>query len=141
MDKKPMRLIIPVTLAAGLLATIAAEAGSPSLADREAELAKTADAQRGQMLYESRCIACHSLDSDRVGPQHRGVYGRRAGSVDGYAYSKAVKGSDVVWNVETLDAWLTNPQALIPGQKMNFRVATPADRLDIIAYLKQESGG
>jgi cytochrome c len=135
-----MRVIHSLALAAGLL-TAAAEAGSPPPADREADLAKTADVQRGQMLYESRCIACHSLDSDRVGPHHRGVYGRRAGSVDGYAYSKAVKGSDIVWNVATLDAWLTNPQALIPGQKMNFRVAAPDDRLDIIAYLKQESGG
>jgi len=136
-----MKAILTVTLAASLLNAAAVEAGSPSLADREAELAKTADIQRGQTLYESRCIACHSLDSDRVGPHHRGVYGRRAGSVDGYAYSTAVKRSDVVWDVETLDAWLTNPQALIPGQKMNFRVAVPADRLDIIAYLKQESGG
>jgi len=135
-----MKVILLATLAVTLL-TAAAAAGSPTLADREAELANTANAERGQMLYESRCFACHSLDADRVGPHHRGVYGRPAGSVEGYAYSTALKRSDIVWNVETLDAWLTNPQALIPGQKMNFRVASPADRLDIIAYLKQESGG
>jgi len=99
----------------------------------------TADASHGQELYESRCGGCHSLDANRVGPAHRGVYGRKAGSAPGFAYSAAVKGSAVIWQEETLDAWLTNPQALIPGQRMNFRVAKAEDRADIIAYLRQQS--
>ena len=99
-----------------------------------------ADATHGQELYESRCGGCHSLDANRVGPAHRGVFGRTAGTAPGYNYSTAVKNSDVVWDDKTLDAWLTNPQALIPGQRMNFRVATPEDRADIIAYLRQQSG-
>jgi len=94
------------------------------------------DATRGQQIYESRCIACHSPDANRVGPMHRGVFGRKAGSVAGYAYSKALKGTDFVWNEETLDKWLTNPQAFVPGQNMNFKVANPQDRADVIAYLK-----
>ncbi len=94
------------------------------------------DAAHGQQIYESRCIACHSPDANRVGPMHRGVFGRKAGSVANYNYSNAVKSSDVVWNDQTLDQWLTNPQAFIPGQKMNFKVANPQDRADIIAYLK-----
>jgi len=94
------------------------------------------DAMRGQQIYESRCIACHSPDANRVGPMHRGVFGRKAGSVANYNYSKAGKSSDVVWNEQTLDQWLTNPQAFIPGQKMNFKVANPQDRADVIAYLK-----
>ncbi len=98
------------------------------------------DPARGQTLYESRCIACHSLDANRTGPMHRGVYGRKAGSVAGFAYSPAVRGSAIVWEAATLDRWLTDPQALIPGQRMNFRVALSQDRADIIAYLKQESG-
>ena len=53
-----------------------------------------------------------------------------------FNYSKAVKSSGVVWSEETLDKWLTNPQAFIPGQRMNFKVADPADRADLIAYLK-----
>ena len=57
-----------------------------------------------------------------------------------FNYSTAVKNSTVVWEEKTLDAWLTNPQALIPGQRMNFRVALPEDRADIIAYLRQQSG-
>ena len=53
-----------------------------------------------------------------------------------FNYSKAVKSSGVVWTEETIDKWLTNPQAFIPGQRMNFKVADPADRADLIAYLK-----
>ncbi|MBX9944109.1 MAG: c-type cytochrome [Reyranella sp.] len=101
--------------------------------------AAAADAARGQDLYESRCGGCHSLDANRVGPAHRGVFGRTAGTAPGFSYSPAVKNSSVVWNDRTLDAWLTNPQALIPGQRMNFRVATAEDRADIIAYLRQQS--
>ena len=99
-----------------------------------------ADAAHGQELYESRCGGCHSLDANRVGPAHRGVYGRKAGSAPNFGYSTAVKNSTVVWDERTLDAWLTNPQVLIPGQRMNFRVATVEDRADIIAYLRKESG-
>jgi cytochrome c len=99
-----------------------------------------ADAERGQQLYESRCFACHSLDANRVGPMHRGVYGRKAGSVAGFAYSPAVKNAAVVWNEATLERWLTNPQDVIPGQRMNFRVAVAQDRADIIEFLKRESG-
>jgi cytochrome c len=56
-----------------------------------------------------------------------------------FDYSPAVKASGVVWDEGTLEAWLANPQALIPGQKMNFRIALPEDRADIIAYLKSVS--
>jgi cytochrome c len=98
------------------------------------------DAERGRDLYESRCIGCHSLDANRIGPKHRGVYGRKAGAVEEFTYSSAVKNSGVVWDDDTLARWLVNPQALIPGQRMNFRVSLPQDRTDIIAYLKKESG-
>ena len=102
--------------------------------------AAAADAARGQELYESRCGGCHSLDANRVGPAHRGVYGRKAGSAANFGYSTAVRNATVVWEAKTLDAWLTNPQAVIPGQRMNFRVALSEDRADIIAYLRQQSG-
>jgi cytochrome c len=98
--------------------------------------ASAGDAVHGAELYDSRCIACHSPDANRVGPKHRGVVGRTAGSLPGFNYSKAVKSSGVVWDEATLDKWLSNPQAFIPGQRMNFKVADPADRADLIAYLK-----
>jgi cytochrome c len=94
------------------------------------------DAMRGQEIYDSRCVACHSPDANRVGPMHRGVFGRKAGSLPDYSYSKALKASDFIWNDETLDRWLTNPQAFVPGQKMNFKVTKPDDRADLIAHLK-----
>lgn len=90
----------------------------------------------GERLYKSRCFACHSLDRNRVGPRHRDVFGRRAGSVEGYGYSPALAQADFTWTEDALDRWLADPQALVPGQKMNFRVRDSADRARIIAYLK-----
>lgn len=98
--------------------------------------AQAADALHGQEIYESRCIACHSPDANRVGPMHRGVFGRKAGALPDYTYSRALKAADFVWGDATLDKWLTNPQSFVPGQKMNFKVAKAEDRADLIAYLK-----
>lgn len=96
------------------------------------------DVKRGQELYQSRCFACHSIDANRVGPAHRGVFGRKAGSVPGYDYSPALRQSTVVWNDKTLDQWLANPEKLIPGQKMGYSVPDAQDRADLIAYLKSQ---
>ena len=93
------------------------------------------DAANGQRLYESRCIGCHSVDSNRVGPAHRGVFGRRAGAVPDYDYSDALKKSELVWTAKNLDRWLSSPEALIPGQKMGYSVSETEDRADLIAYL------
>ena len=97
------------------------------------------DATRGADLYDAKCGACHSLDGNRVGPAHRGVYGRKAGSAPDYDYSPGVKASKIVWTEPTLDRWLTNPQETIPGARMGFRLDDPQDRADVIAYLKQQS--
>ena len=97
------------------------------------------DATNGKQLYSSRCIACHSIDENLAGPAHRGVYGRKAGSVTGFDYSPALKKSKVIWNEKTLDKWLTNPEKLIPGQKMGYSVSDSRDRKDLIAYLKSQT--
>lgn len=115
-----------------LLALAALAAASPALA--------AGDAERGADLYEQRCYACHSLDANRIGPKHRGVYGRKAGSVADFGYSAGVRASTVVWDEATLDRWLANPQAVIAGTRMAFRVGDAADRADLIAYLRRESG-
>jgi cytochrome c len=99
----------------------------------------SADAVRGQDLYESRCGACHSIDANRVGPAHKGVVGRKAGSVADYDYSPAVKASGIIWTEQTLDRWLSDPEKTVPGQKMNYSVPDEQDRLDVIAYLKKVS--
>lgn len=94
------------------------------------------DAAHGQVLYQG-CQACHSIDDNDLGPRHRGVVGRRAGSVEDYSYSAALKNSGLTWNELTLDRWLTNPSALVPGTKMFFKIDDPQARADIIAYLKE----
>jgi len=102
-------------------------------------IAQAADATRGKELYESRCGGCHSLDQDRIGPRHRGLIGRKAGAVAGFEYSPALRASRIVWSSQTLDAWLTNPERLIPGQRMNYSVPDAADRAALIAYLEAQS--
>ena len=92
------------------------------------------DATHGKTLYQI-CMGCHSLDEDDVGPRHRGVVGRVAGTVPGYAYSPALKNSHIVWDRDSLDRWLTNPQGLVPGAKMFFAMPSAQDRADVIAYL------
>lgn len=101
--------------------------------------ARAGDTNRGKQLYESRCVACHSIDNHRVGPAHRGVFGRRAGAAPGYEYSAAVSASRVTWTEPNLDRWLANPEQFIPGQKMGYAVDDPDDRADLIAYLKSQS--
>lgn len=98
------------------------------------------DAMRGQVLYKTMCMSCHSIDYNGVGPAHKGVFGRKAGSAADYNYSPAVKSSAIVWNGTTLDHWLSNPEKLIPGQKMGYMVPSAQDRADLIAYLQKETG-
>ncbi|MEO1240946.1 MAG: c-type cytochrome [Pseudomonadota bacterium] len=95
--------------------------------------------EAGKDLYQRRCGACHSIDADRIGPKHRDVFGREAGSQPDYNYSKALTQSDLVWNEQTLDQWLTNPEATIPGQKMGYRLSNAEERQAIIVYLRSQS--
>lgn len=98
-------------------------------------LAAQPDAARGAAAYAARCGGCHSVEADRVGPRHAGVFGRRAGSVAGFDYSPALKASTLIWDAKTLDRWLTDPETVIPGQRMGYSLADPTLRADIVAYL------
>jgi cytochrome c len=95
----------------------------------------TGDPSRGKALYQG-CAACHSVDENDLGPRHRGVVGRPAGSIADYNYSAALKSSGLTWDEATLDRWLTNPSALVPGTKMFFKIDDAQSRADVIAYLK-----
>ncbi|MBV8209952.1 MAG: c-type cytochrome [Burkholderiaceae bacterium] len=95
------------------------------------------DPAHGQTVYQA-CMGCHSLDEDDVGPKHRGVVGRVAGTVPGYAYSPALKKSGLVWTPANLDRWLTNPQGFVPGAKMFFSLSNAKDRADVISYLAEQ---
>ena len=96
------------------------------------------DSVRGAALYPQRCGGCHSLDTNRVGPAHRGVVGRRAGSAPAFVYSPALKASGLTFTEANLDRWLINPQASVPGTRMFFRLTAATERADIIAYLKSQ---
>jgi cytochrome c len=95
------------------------------------------DPIKGEQIYH-RCQGCHSIDRNRVGPMHKGLFGRTAGSVPGFAYSSAMKNAGIVWSEDTLDQFLQGPRKMVPGTKMTYGgVADPQDRADLIAYLKQ----
>lgn len=87
------------------------------------------------------CAACHSLEPGKhmTGPSLAGLYGRKAGTIAGFTrYSSALRDADVVWSEENLDAWLANPQALIPGNLMSFPgLKDKQIRDDLIAFLKE----
>ncbi len=103
-------------------------AGPPALA--------APDALRGETIY-ARSAACHALAFDRVGPRHCGLFGRRAGSVQAFAYSTAMKQSKIVWDEKALDRFLAAPMKAIPGTTMTYDgVHDPLERADLIAYLR-----
>jgi cytochrome c len=111
-------------------AALVAAAAAPTLAE-------AGDPVRGEQLYPSKCGGCHSLDENSTGPKHRGVFGRRAGTLPDYTYSLALEDRDFVWDEQTLDAWLIDPSAVVPGNLMGMAVRSAQDRADLIAYLKK----
>jgi cytochrome c len=102
------------------------------------------DPARGVQAFGA-CAACHSLKPGEhlTGPSLANVYGRKAGTVQGFQrYSDAVRKSGVTWNDQSLDAWLRNPAAFIPGNLMIFNgVPDGQARADLIAYLKAVGEG
>jgi cytochrome c len=118
-------------LIAALAAGVFALASHQALA--EADLAK------GEKIFK-KCKICHSLEEGKkkVGPSLAGLFGRTAGTVEGYKFSKAMKESGIVWDEDTLDTYLTKPKDMVPKTKMNFPgLKKEQDRIDIIAYLKE----
>ena len=101
-------------------------------------IANTADPVKGKKVFK-KCVACHSLQEgkNKIGPSLYNLLGRKAGSVEGYKYSKAMKNSDVVWDEESLDKFLTKPRKFIKKTKMSFRgIKKKSLRDDLISYLK-----
>ena len=101
-------------------------------------IANSADLVNGKKVFK-KCAACHSLQEgkNKIGPSLYNLLGRKAGSVEGYKYSKAMKNSGVVWDEESLDKFLTKPRKFIPKTKMSFRgIKKKSLRDDIISYLK-----
>ena len=129
-----MRTFISITALALLTVGIA----FPSLAG------ETGDPVRGKRDF-LKCVTCHSANpsTHKTGPSLAGVWGRKAGTVEGFSrYSDALRNSGVVWNDRTLDSWLQEPRKLIPGTTMTLApIRDPVERQNIIAYLKQLASG
>jgi cytochrome c len=99
------------------------------------------DAARGEARFQD-CAACHRLEADanNVGPSLHGIFTRKAGEIADFRYSPAIKRSGIVWTPETLDKFITDPQALVPGNRMPYAgMANANDRADLIAYLIKAS--
>ena len=99
-----------------------------------------AKATDGPPLFKQQCAACHTTNPSepvRQGPSLFRIVGRPAGKVDGFHYSAGFAKADFVWDDARLDAWLANPQAIIPGANMAYRQPKTETRAAIIAYLKE----
>ena len=95
----------------------------------------------GSDLFKQQCATCHSLnvaDPPRQGPALAGVYGRKPGTFAGFHYSPGYAKADFVWDDEHLDAYLADPQALIPGAIMLYKQTNAAVRKAIISFLKEQ---
>ena len=115
--------------------TVLADAGDPSFGDPA----------KGEQVF-GQCRSCHQVGqgaTDRIGPHLNGIFGRRAGAHADYRYSENMQmmGADgLTWEIDTLDAYLENPKALVSRTRMNFAgLEDPQDRSDILAYLRQFS--
>jgi cytochrome c len=94
----------------------------------------------GPTLFKQQCATCHTTnlsDPVRQGPPLFKIVGRQAGKANGFHYSSGFAKADFVWDDARLDAWLTNPQEMIPGAVMAYRQAKPETRAAIIGYLKE----
>jgi cytochrome c len=100
-------------------------------------LAHAQDAGAGKAVF-AQCAVCHSIDgSNGVGPSLQGIVGRRSGSFPGFRYSRAMKGAGQVWDARSLDAYITDPQKVVPGNVMPFSgLGDAKQRSDLIAYLQ-----
>jgi cytochrome c len=102
--------------------------------------AEAQDAAAGEKVF-AQCKACHQIGENAknaVGPVLNGVIGRPAGSVEGYNYSPANKGSGLTWDEATFRDYIKDPKAKVPGTKMIFAGVKDEKRVsDLVAYLKQ----
>ena len=113
------------------LATLIATAGT----------ALAQDASRGEELY-IECAACHTFDNadEELGPGLGALFGRRAGALENFYYSPALAESGITWNTDTLNAFIANPQAAVPRNRMPYSgLPDEQDRADLIAYLMEMS--
>jgi len=133
---KRLLAIIPV---AGLLI-----ASSVVAADFDRESLVEADYQQGRTAFQTRCSACHTLaegSAHLVGPTMYGLFGEKAGSKEGFAYSAALKDSGIVWSPEEVGEFIADPATKVPGTTMMIPEGVPeADRVAMVSFMMLETG-
>jgi cytochrome c len=101
-------------------------------------VASAQDAEAGKKVF-TKCAPCHSIGpgaKNKVGPELNGLFGRKAGSVEGFAYSEAMKGSGITWDEAVFKEYITDPKKKVPGNKMLFAgVKDELERDDLAAYI------
>ncbi|GHF26227.1 cytochrome c [Kordiimonas sediminis] len=136
MFKRSLTFVIAAALSMSAIAPTAFADDDPT----STALSSKGDAAKGKRVF-NRCKACHILAASgpkKLGPSLGGIFGRKAGSLDGYKYSKALAEADFVWTEEKLDQWLAQPKTFLPGNKMTFMGLRKEDqRQDLMAYLRE----
>jgi cytochrome c len=128
------RSYFPAALSLAALSLAAVSFGATS------SYAQDGDPEAGQRVF-NQCRACHQVGEtarNAVGPQLNGLFGREAGSVEGYSYSRAFDGLDKVWDEENFTVYIRNPRQVTPGTKMVFAGLRNDQQIkDLTAYLAQ----
>ena len=118
---------VTMLLRTGAAALFAAVSGGVAVA---------ADSGHGKELFQT-CVACHTEKPDAIGPNLKGVFGRKSASLDDYRYSNPMKRANLTWDASNLRAYLIDPQAKVKGNKMPFGgVASASEADDLVAYLQ-----
>ncbi|MCY1278176.1 Cytochrome c-552 [compost metagenome] len=115
-------------------------AGALALALSHSAFARDCDPGAGQKVFQTKCSACHALDSDRVGPHLAGVVGRPMGAVKGFTYSPALAGAKDSWTPERLETWLTSPARMFPETTMAFGGLRKAEERKAVLCFLQGQG-
>ena len=101
--------------------------------------AAAANIDEGKKAF-NKCKTCHALEAGKkkVGPSLHGIFGRKAGTTEGFKYSKAMKDSGITWDEGSMRRYLENPKAVVPGGRMAFAgIKKDSEMDDLIAYLKE----
>lgn len=103
------------------------------------QAAEGCDPEPGRQLFETKCTACHSLTEHKVGPRLNDVYGRKAGSAEGFTYTPTLEQAAFTWDEKKLDAFLSGPMSFLPGTAMAFGgLHKPEERQAVICMLRQQ---